>query len=154
MLKKYAYPMAEKEDGLVFSLRWTILIRKRHSHFHIRGLCMEVFQSYFKLTISVIPTGLQMHTISNWLCSGQMVNLLQIVSPKNGLLSWFSSRQIICFLETRKKSSVPNFSYLSYQYNHRNAFKKAFCECTARRIYSLPHSFLYSPTKKKKANIF
>lgn len=76
---------------------------------------MEVFQSYTKIKIKVIPVGLQIHTICNWHCSGQMVNLLQLFFPKNWLLSWFSFRQIICFLKPWKEFSVLYFSYLSYQ---------------------------------------
>lgn len=59
-------------------------MRRMHFHFRIRGLCMEVFKSYFKLAIDVIPIAVQIYTICNQLSTGPMVNLLQIVSPKKG----------------------------------------------------------------------
>lgn len=107
--------MAAKEVEVDCTLNWTKLMRKMNFHFKIRGLDMEVFQSYTKIKIKVIPVGLQIHTICNWHCSGQMVNLLQLFFPKNWLLSWFSFRQIICFLKPWKEFSVLYFSYLSYQ---------------------------------------
>lgn len=55
---------------------------KMHFQFRIGDLCMEVFKGYFKLTIDVIPIGLQIYTVCNWLSTGPMVNLLQMVSPK------------------------------------------------------------------------
>lgn len=72
-----------RESGqacLLIKVNWSN--GRMHFRFRIRGLCMEVFKGYFKLTIDVIPIALQIYTICNQLSTGPMVNLLQNISPK------------------------------------------------------------------------
>lgn len=105
-----------------------------HLNFRITGLCVEVFKSYFKLTIDVIPIGLQMHTICNWLTTVPMVNLLLIVSPK---MDWCPDSPLKSSVSQSLGRNALHLLFLLILPIYRTkGFRKAFCECTARKIYS------------------